>query len=64
MIGEFKSNENSTQITIKKISYSEIYDIESLKRGLECLKTNKSPGVDGLSKADISREVKKNSKKT
>jgi hypothetical protein len=65
MIGEFKSNENSTQITVKKISYSEIYDIESLKRGLKRLEANKSPEVDRLSKADISLErLKKNSKKT
>jgi hypothetical protein len=65
MTGEFKSNENSTHITVKKIFYSEICDIELLKRRLERLKANKSPGVDELSKADISsREVKKNSKKT
>ena len=55
-IGGFKSSEISTHITVKKISYSEICDIESLKRGLERLKVNKSPGVDGLSKADISLE--------
>jgi predicted methyltransferase len=30
-----------------------------LKRGLESLKANKSLGVDGLSKTDISLEVKK-----
>jgi len=55
-IGEFKSSEPSTHITVKKISYSEICDIESLKRGLDRLKRNKSPGVDGLTKADISLE--------
>jgi hypothetical protein len=56
MIGEFKSNENSTVIIVKKISYSEICNIESLKRGLERLKANKSTEVDGFSKVDISLE--------
>jgi retron-type reverse transcriptase len=56
MIGEFKSTENSTHITVKKISYSEICDLESLKRGLERLKANKNPEFGGLSKADLSLE--------
>ena len=55
-IGESKSSEPSTHMTVKKISYSEICDIESLKRGLDRLKGNKSSGVDGLTKADISIE--------
>lgn len=55
-IGELKSSEISTHMTVKKISYSEICDIESLKEGLNRLKGNKSPGVDGLTKADISLE--------
>jgi hypothetical protein len=65
MIRKFKSNVNSTHITVKKISYSKICNIESLKRGLYRLKANKSPGVDEFSKADISLErLKRNSKKT
>jgi hypothetical protein len=64
MRGELKSNENSTYITVKKISYSKICDIESLKRGLEPLKANKSPRVDGLLKTVLSLErLKKTSKR-
>lgn len=55
-IGEYKSSENSTHMTVKKISYSEICDIESLKRGLTHIKRSKSPGVYGLTKANISLE--------
>lgn len=57
IIGEIKkSNNSSTRIPVNKISYSEICDIEMLKKGLSRLKSNKSPGVDGLTKADITVE--------
>lgn len=55
-VGETKSNNSSTHITVNKISYSEICDIEMLKKGLSRIKGNKSPGVDGLTKADITIE--------
>jgi|JI8StandDraft_2_1071088.scaffolds.fasta_scaffold03265_6 group II intron reverse transcriptase/maturase len=55
-IGETKSSNSSTHIPVTKISYSEICDIEMLKKGLSRLKGNKSPGVDGLTKADITIE--------
>nr|YP_009495511.1 reverse transcriptase [Psammoneis japonica]AWQ64241.1 reverse transcriptase [Psammoneis japonica] len=56
VIGEIKSNNSSTHISVNKISYSKICDIEMLKKGLSRLKENKSPGVDGLTKADITVE--------
>jgi hypothetical protein len=56
MIREFKSNDNLAYITVKKISYLKICDIELLKKGLEHLEANKSSGVDGLSKVDIPLE--------
>lgn len=52
----FKNKEQSTCIPVKKILYSEICDMDSLKRGLARLKSNKSPGVDGLIKTDITHE--------
>lgn len=55
-IGETENNKSSTHIPVNKISYSEICDIEMLKKGLSRLKGNKSPGVDGLTKADITAE--------
>ena len=51
----FKNKEQSTCIPVKKILYSEICDMDSLKRGLARLKSNKSPGVDGLIKRRILR---------
>ena len=56
VIGEIKSNDSSTHIPVEKISYSKICYIEMLKKGLSRLKGNKSPGVDGLTKADITVE--------
>jgi group II intron reverse transcriptase/maturase len=53
IIGDTKSNNFPTHITVSKISYLEICDIEMLKKGLSRLKGNKSPGVVGLTKADI-----------
>lgn len=55
-VGESKKKEIYTHMTVKRISYSEICYIESLKEGLKRLKGNKSLGVDGLTKADISLE--------
>lgn len=55
-IGETKNDKSSTHIPVNKISYSEICDIEMLKKGLSRLKGKKSPGVDGLTKADITVE--------
>lgn len=44
-IGKLKSSEISTHMIVKKISYSEICGIESLKRELESLKANKILGL-------------------
>jgi len=51
-----KNKEQSTHISVKKVLYSEICDMDFLKRGLARLKSNKSPGVDGFIKADITDE--------
>jgi group II intron reverse transcriptase/maturase len=43
-------------IEIIKINYAEIYDLDNLKEGLKLIKNNKSKGVDGVAKSEISEE--------
>jgi group II intron reverse transcriptase/maturase len=50
---EVFENVNVTHTPVKKILYSEVCDMASLKNGLNRLKNNKSPGVDSLIKMDI-----------
>jgi group II intron reverse transcriptase/maturase len=53
-IEEIKNNKKSMYIIGTKIFYSEICDIDTLKKGLSRIKGNRSLAIDGLIIADIS----------